>query len=182
MSRKKQTEDPEKGLKIMLRSTGLKVTPVRLCILELLAKTGRPMAHSEVQTAMPELDRVTIYRTLASFVDAGIAHQVQGLDGMWRFCAHNAGLGGCPGNHPHFLCTSCGRMICLLDQQMPRVDVPDGHWVNGKQFVAYGICSECAASKQVRISRGEDEERDEDDPDNSGRGDRQASGPRPDEN
>jgi hypothetical protein len=36
-------------------------------------------------------------------------------------------------------------MICLLDQSLPRVDVTEGNVVNGKQFVAYGLCRECAA-------------------------------------
>jgi Fur family ferric uptake transcriptional regulator/Fur family zinc uptake transcriptional regulator len=109
-----------------------------------------PLSHAEIHAKIPDMDRVTLYRTLSTFVDADIAHQVQGLDGMWRFCAHSRGAGGCPGNHPHFLCTVCGRMTCLLDQSMPRVEVPDECNVHGKQFVAYGICEECLSAKQQK--------------------------------
>jgi len=130
-------------LKNILRGAKLRVTPLRLAVLEYLITAGQPLSHTEVQAALPDADRVTLYRTLAVFADADIAHQVQGLDGAWRFCAHHDGGNGCPGGHPHFLCVSCGRMLCLSDQRMPRVEVPDGCEVTGKQLVAYGRCPAC---------------------------------------
>ncbi|MDR0648286.1 MAG: transcriptional repressor [Synergistaceae bacterium] len=145
---KTRGESQDDALRTRLRSTGLKVTPIRMDVLDYLLTIGQPVSHSDVQSAFPMLDRVTIYRTLASFVKSGIAHQVQGLDGMWHFCAHDPNASGCPGNHPHFLCLSCGKMICLLDQRMPRVDVTGGNVVEGKQFVAYGFCQECAAKRK----------------------------------
>jgi Fur family ferric uptake transcriptional regulator/Fur family zinc uptake transcriptional regulator len=104
------------------------------------------MAHAEIQDALPDMDRVTLYRTLANFVAKEVAHQVQGPDGAWRFCAHPPDTKGCPGNHPHFLCSSCGKMICLTDQSLARVSVPDGYAVCGKQTVVYGKCSNCAGN------------------------------------
>lgn len=133
----------EDRLKTTLRAAHLKVTPMRLSILEHLIEKGQPLSHAEIQTALPDIDRVTLYRTLASFVKKSIVHQVQGLDGAWRFCAHPDTGPGCPGNHPHFLCTSCGKMVCLLDQNMPRIDAPDNFDILGKQLVAYGRCPEC---------------------------------------
>ncbi len=131
----------------ILRAADLRVTPLRLAVLEHLIEAGQPLAHTDVQAALPDADRVTLYRTLTSFVEADIAHQVQGLDGTWRFCAHADRGDGCPGNHPHFLCTTCGTMTCLLDQRMSRVSVPDGYEVDGKQFVAYGKCPACRTKK-----------------------------------
>jgi Fur family ferric uptake transcriptional regulator/Fur family zinc uptake transcriptional regulator len=126
-----------------LKAAGLKVTPPRLEVFGCLLEAGRPLSHAEIQSGLPDLDRVTLYRTLSSFVGADIAHQVQGLDGMWRFCAHHREGVGCPGNHPHFLCASCGAMTCLTDQSLPRVEVGPGFEVSGKQFVAYGLCVDC---------------------------------------
>jgi Fur family ferric uptake transcriptional regulator/Fur family zinc uptake transcriptional regulator len=148
---KKGAEGRDDALRAILRKAGVKVTPIRLEVLDYLLKTGQPVSHADVQSALPVLDRVTIYRTLTSFVSSGIAHQVQGLDGMWHFCAHDPSASGCPGNHPHFLCMSCGKMICLLDQNMPMVDVSEGNTVIGKQFVAYGLCHECA--KQAKSAK-----------------------------
>lgn len=131
-------------MKDLLRSAKLKVTPLRIAVLECLFDAARPLSHGEIQNLLPDLDRVTLYRILASFEEGDIAHQVQGLDGAWRFCAHIKEGGECPGNHPHFLCSKCGIMLCLTDQSMPRVNVPEGYSVSGKQFVVYGFCPDCS--------------------------------------
>ncbi|GHV32415.1 transcriptional regulator [Synergistales bacterium] len=136
-------------LKTMLRDAGLSATSLRLGILRCLIAARRPLSHAEIQNDMPGLDRVTLYRTLSAFVEADIAHQVQGLDGVLRFCAHTK-REGCPANHPHFLCTLCGAMICLDNQAMPRIDIPDDCVIEGKQFVAYGKCPECARKDRIK--------------------------------
>ncbi len=138
------TEARERSVREMLRSAGLKITPLRVQVLEFLIDAGRPLSHADVHAVLPDLDRVTLYRTLASFVESDIAHQVQGQDGTWRFCAHSRDEDCCPGNHPHFLCEACGTMICLTGQSMPRVEVPPQCRVAGKQFVVYGKCPACA--------------------------------------
>jgi Fur family ferric uptake transcriptional regulator/Fur family zinc uptake transcriptional regulator len=137
----------------LLKAAGLRVTINRVDILKFLMETGRPLSHSEIQDAMPSLDRVTLYRTLASFVSKEVAHQVQGPDGAWRFCAHEPLTEGCSGDHPHFLCYSCGKMFCLTEHKLPRVEVPEGFVVYGKQFVLYGKCAQCAEQRKRRLIR-----------------------------
>lgn len=132
----------------ILSEAGLRSTRQRRVTLELLIREGVPMSHAEISSLLEEpLDKVTLYRTLETLKDANIVHQVQGLDGVWRFCAHVSSPGECPGDHPHFLCLSCGKMICLPGQRMQRVDVPEGCTVEGKQLVVYGCCADCAAKK-----------------------------------
>ncbi|MDR1481026.1 MAG: transcriptional repressor [Synergistaceae bacterium] len=132
----------------MLKAASLKVTPLRIKVLDRLMIGAQPLSHAEIQVMLPDIDRVTLYRTLSTFVDADIAHQVQGLDGMWRFCAHVRDGSGCPGNHAHFLCLSCGIMVCLTDQAMPRINVPEGCIVSGKQMVVYGKCRNCSEEEK----------------------------------
>ena len=127
----------------LLKAADIRPTEHRIKLLDYLLEMERPLSHAEIDAKFPDMDRVTIYRTLSLFVERGLAHQVQGPDGVWRFCAHSAEGGSCPGDHPHFLCRSCGRMFCLPDERMPKVSVPDGYAVAGKQFVVYGTCGEC---------------------------------------
>jgi Fur family ferric uptake transcriptional regulator len=131
----------------LLKESGLRSTPAREAVMRFLSRAGRPLAHGEIAGApgMDALDRVTLYRTLTALQEAGLAHRVQDKNGAWRFCAHAARGDGCPGNHPHFLCTRCGTMRCLLDQPLPWVTVRKGEQVVGKQMVVYGLCSACAA-------------------------------------
>ena len=131
------------NIDIILAGAGLRNTRQRRLILELLIKEGSPLSHSEILAKIDEhLDRVTLYRTLETLKECGLVHQVQGIDGVWRFCAHSREIDGCPGDHAHFLCLSCGKMICLPEEKMPRVNVPGGVSVEGKQFVVYGKCGE----------------------------------------
>jgi len=118
----------------ILSDAKLRATHQRKVVLRLLVEKGSPLSHSEISSTLVEsLDKVTLYRTLQTLKGAGIVHQVQGLDGAK----------GCPGDHPHFLCLHCGKMFCLTDQRLPRVEVPEGMTVEGKQLVVYGCCSEC---------------------------------------
>ncbi len=143
-SRRPRTASPGREL---LRGAGLRCTPARDAVLGVLARRGRPLAHREILDArgLAGLDRVTLYRTLAALLAAGLVHRVQDAEGIWRFCAHVRRGRHCPANHPHFQCTRCGRMRCLADQALPRVTVRSRERVTGKQLVVYGLCAACAA-------------------------------------
>lgn len=133
----------------ILGAAGLRATHQRKVVLSLLVEKGSPLSHSEISSILTEpLDKVTLYRTLQTLTSAGIVHQVQGLDGVWRFCAHDPDTEGCPGDHPHFLCLHCGKMFCFTDQRLPRIEVPEGMLVEGKQLVVYGCCSECRPEEE----------------------------------
>lgn len=132
----------------MLRAAGLRRTPARLAVLSRIEALARPTSHADL-SALPDLadvDDITLYRTLATLVETGLLHRVHGIDGVWRYCAQPRGLRGCPGNHAHFLCTSCGTMTCLVSQPMPRVDVPTGAEVQGRHFLVYGRCAACTTA------------------------------------
>jgi Fur family ferric uptake transcriptional regulator len=136
----------------LLHDAGLRCTVAREAVLRRLAAAARPLAHHEItaQAGTRGLDRVTLYRVLSSLLEAGLVHRVQDPAGVWRYCAHDRARGACPSNHPHFHCTRCGRMHCLADQALPRVTVPRGAQVLGKQFVVRGWCAACARAAATR--------------------------------
>lgn len=130
-----------------LRAHGLRRTPARLAVLGAIQAHGAPLSHADL-AALPEvaeLDAITVYRTLATLVEARLVHRVHGVDGVWRYAAQPRDRAGCPGNHPHFLCSACRRMTCLVDQPLPRVVVPEGARVEERHFVVFGVCPACAA-------------------------------------
>lgn len=96
-----------------LRSTG-----ARLEILRVLDRADAAMTAQDVVDAAKATgaDRVTIYRTLAALVDAGIAHRVDPGDRVFRFSLTDHSH--CHGEHhahehPHVVCDSCGTVQCL---------------------------------------------------------------------
>ena len=137
--------DREEQVLNLLKQAGLRKTEKRKEILKELLMKGRPLSHSDLLECetIEHIDRVTLYRNLTALEKGGIIHSILGEDGTRRFRAHQVNQPGCPGNHPHFVCLSCKTMICLTDQKLPKVRVPEGYRVIGKRFIVYGICSEC---------------------------------------
>ena len=133
--------------RVMILEAGMREKDLRIIILGLLLQLSRPVSHNDLMSeeALEGADRVSVYRNLSALCEAELAHSVQGMDGTWRFCAQNSNGKRRPGGHAHFMCTECKKMICLLDHPLPRIDVPEGTKVEGKQLVVYGICPDCAS-------------------------------------
>jgi len=133
-----------------LRGAGLRPTEPRAAVLEALSRAECPLSHGEILSRLRGgFDRVTLYRVLSAFERVGLAHGIRGTDGVLRYRLHGRERVGCPGNHPHFLCTVCGRMICLAGPPLPRVEVPPGAEILGKQFLVLGRCPECAGASEA---------------------------------
>lgn len=105
-----------------LRQAGLRATPVRLAIMQLLSRGKAALNAQEVADRLADLpkvgpaDRVTVYRTLNTLVDAGLAHKVDPGDRVFRFSLTDHAH--CTEHdhrheHPHLVCDSCGVVECL---------------------------------------------------------------------
>jgi len=136
-----------------LEDAGLRATEVRRRVLSVLLGAGGSLSHRELAALLPELDRISIYRNLKLLKKADLVHGVQGIDGVLRYIVNPDGADGCPGSHAHFLCVDCGRMSCLLDQALPRIEAPRGAIVRGKQLLVYGVCPSCARVKKTSPPR-----------------------------
>jgi len=124
---------PEAGsidaLQGLVRGAGLRCTAARLAVLEhLLAATG-PQTHAEVSASLDHrgFDRATIYRNLTELTEAKLVTRVDLGDHVWRFEAKRHAGGeshGHGGDHPHFVCTSCGEVSCLDDVHVAIIQRP----------------------------------------------------------
>jgi Fur family transcriptional regulator, ferric uptake regulator len=137
----------------LLSSRDLRRTAIREKVLSFLIGRGRPLSHAELLRMIgADIDRVTLYRTLETLQKAGLLHQVLGEDGVSRYGSHDPDAPSCPGNHPHFLCRGCGQMLCLSDQAMPHVTVPEHYTVKSKRLVVSGLCAACQGRRSRRKS------------------------------
>ena len=112
-------------LRALVRAKGLRATPSRLAVLDLLRAKRAPMSHGDVADRLETQawDRATIYRNLTDLVEVGLLRRTDVGDHVWRFEAIGAHASA---RHPHFVCTECGAVECLpeLELAMRRTKAP----------------------------------------------------------
>ena len=130
----------------ILKRNQLSVTAGRKKILELFLSRNGALAHADIEKRTGEkFDRVTVYRTLHSFLDKGIIHTIPTPDNSIRYalCKDNCSEGHHHDNHIHFLCNDCGSTICLDDVHIPDVKLPTGFKPQQVEVLVSGICKDC---------------------------------------
>lgn len=135
----------ETGLEILKRS-GLSVTDGRKRILELFLAQEAALSHADIErNTDAAFDRVTVYRTLQTFLDKGIIHQIPTTDNsiLYALCKHNCEEGKHHDNHVHFICDSCDKTTCLDDVIVPAVKLPKGFMRVSSAMIVSGICMDC---------------------------------------
>ncbi|HEU4576065.1 MAG TPA: Fur family transcriptional regulator [Chitinophagaceae bacterium] len=130
----------------ILRRNHLSVTDSRKKILHLFMNHPGALAHGDIEKKAGEkFDRVTVYRTLQTFVEKGIIHTIPTADNSVRYalCKDNCTEGHHHDNHVHFSCRQCGKTVCLADVTVPEVKLPKGYEPETVEVIVTGICKDC---------------------------------------
>lgn len=131
----------------IVRETGLKRTPLRIGVLELLLHDKQPLSAPQILAKLPKrTDKVTLYRTLKTFTQRKLLHRVRGDDQVWRY-----GLGelNAPRHqHAHFVCDGCGTVECMSETPAPRKSAPRskvrrGYRIAYSEVLLHGTCPDC---------------------------------------
>jgi Fur family ferric uptake transcriptional regulator len=156
--------------KARLRSAGLRATPIRLEVLTVLEASRSPLDAQDVAERLKtqNADRVTVYRTLNSFVEAGLAHRLDPGDRIFRFglvqpAATATSEPAAPSTghaHPHFVCDECGTVECLNDSEVTvQTRAPTAgkktptFRVKQHEVLLHGTCGECTEPAPQPASR-----------------------------
>jgi len=130
----------------ILKRNQLSITDSRKKILELFVQNNGALEHADIEKKTGEkFDRVTIYRTLQSFLERGIIHTIPTPDNSVRYalCKDDCRDGHHHDNHIHFFCKECSTTTCLEGVTIPEVKLPLGFLPTDYQMVVTGICKEC---------------------------------------
>ena len=133
-------------IKEILKRNNLSVTGSREKILSLFFDQPGALAHGDIERRAGEkFDRVTVYRTLQTFVEKGIIHTIPTSDNSIRYalCKDDCGEGHHHDHHVHFVCTTCHTTYCLDDVVTPELRLPKGYSAVHIEVVAEGICENC---------------------------------------
>lgn len=137
----------QKNVTSLLKRSQLSVTESRKKILQLFLDEKGALAHGDIERKAGErFDRVTVYRTLQTFVDRGIIHTIPTADNSVRYalCRDECGEGHHQDHHVHFVCTHCNQTYCLDDVVTPEISLPKGYSMVHVEVVAEGTCKNCA--------------------------------------
>lgn len=137
-----------------LRDSGLRLTPQRVAVCEILAASrSHPTAYEiyrRLRRRFPTISLATVYKTLDVLVRLGLVSALGDAgDGMVHY-------DGDPEPHINLICLSCHRVQDLegvdvrdLDQQ---VMARSGYALRGARLVYYGLCPECQRKTQTTIA------------------------------
>lgn len=134
-------------IKDILKRNNLSVTGSREKILSLFLSQEGALAHGDIEKKAGEkFDRVTVYRTLQTFVEKGIIHAIPTADNSIRYalCKDDCSEGHHHDHHIHFVCTNCGNTYCLDDVATPDVRLPKGYVSTHIEVVVDGVCRSCS--------------------------------------
>ena len=133
----------------LLRDHALKVTQPRLHVLQMIAAKSTAISQPELEKTLgTKIDRVTLYRALATFEEKGIVHKIFDLQGTatYALCSTNCTQQHHHDQHLHFLCSSCNQVFCLDEWELPSPKIPAGYQFESLHLHAVGKCPTCATT------------------------------------
>lgn len=130
----------------LLKDFKLRSTPNRQEILHLFLEKSYALSHADIEKEIANsLDRVTVYRTIKTFLDRGLIHKVLDDEGSLKYALCNAACtaAGHHHDHIHFKCTKCGQ-TCCLSTEVPPIKLPKGYKASSVNLLIQGICERCS--------------------------------------
>ncbi len=132
----------------LLRKNKLKVTQPRLSVLRIISDKETAISQPDLEKLLGnDVDRVTLYRVLATLEEKGILHKIFDLHGTatYALCSTACNEQHHHDEHVHFICSSCNSVYCLADIKLPAITLPEGYQLNSVGINAVGLCAECKA-------------------------------------
>lgn len=129
--------------KQQLKTGGLKVTPARLGLLDILKHTKKPLSIKDIAKKMGNgnVDLVTLYRNIESLEKLNIVKQIKLKDSQ-AYYEIAAGA-----HHHHLVCTNCGK---LADVEIKEINLNKTFLkkhgfakVTDHSLEFFGLCDNC---------------------------------------
>lgn len=129
-----------------LKEHNLRTTSCREDILNTFMNREIALSHGDLESALGErFDRVTIYRTLKTFLEKGIIHKVLDDEGMrYALCRERCTEHSHHHDHVHFKCNECGQTNCLDNLLIPAIKLPAGYQAEEVNLLIQGLCAVCS--------------------------------------
>ncbi len=132
-----------------LSAAGERVTRQRVLVANALAGAGRQLTadqlYADLRRQEPGIGRATVFRTLETLVEAGVARRLELAGHVYAYVA-------ClPAHHHHVSCTRCGRVEEIDEAYVTplarRLAADLGFEIDDARLDFYGRCATCRAEE-----------------------------------
>ena len=128
-----------------LRDNGYKITPQRLAIVKILAKSeGHPSVeniYNLIKQDFPTMSLATVYRNIILIKSLGEILELGFPDGSNRYDGNK------PYPHPHVICVKCKKIVDpnldSLEDMKKEVSAETKFKILNHRLDFFGICSNC---------------------------------------
>jgi Fur family peroxide stress response transcriptional regulator len=132
-----------------LRANGHRITPQRLAIVKILAKSdGHPSVetiHAQIKKDFPTMSLATVYKNILLIKSLGEVLELGFPDGSNRYDGNK------PHPHPHVICIKCKKIVDSdlesLDEMKKEVALETNFKILNHRLDFFGICSNCISEK-----------------------------------
>jgi Fur family ferric uptake transcriptional regulator len=129
-----------------LENKSVRPTAMRILIYKYMAEKNIAVALTDIENAFDKAERTTLYRTLKTFEENGIVHQIDDGTNISKFALCEPGC-NCEIDqdlHLHFHCSNCDKTVCLTEHKIPHINLPTGYIAEDANLVIKGICDTCS--------------------------------------
>ena len=125
---------------------GVRPTAMRMLVYKYMVQKEVAVALTDIENAFTKSDRTTLYRTLKTFEEKGVVHQIEDGTGISKYalCASDCNCELDEDLHLHFHCKNCDQTVCLTEHKIPHMNLPDGYIAENANLVITGICAKCS--------------------------------------
>ena len=128
-----------------LRDNGHRITPQRLAIVNILAKSeDHPSVeniHGQIKNDFPTMSLATVYKNILLIKSLGEVLELGFPNGSNRYDGNR------PYSHPHLICTKCRRIMDSdlesLEEVTQELTSETGFQITSHRLDFFGICPDC---------------------------------------
>jgi Fur family transcriptional regulator, ferric uptake regulator len=132
--------------KNMLLSFGLRHTDTRENIVACFLDQTMALSQSDLEETLTKpFDRITVYRTIKTFLEKGLIHKILDDQGGLKYalCKDSCSQGQHQHDHVHFKCVTCQQTTCIDNTFVPNIVLPVGYSRQEVNMLVHGVCPNC---------------------------------------
>ncbi len=143
---------PLGNLKQILTQHKASITRPRIRVFEILASSETPLTTRQILERAPDLDKVSVYRTIDLFEKIGISKRV------WNGFKSSIELSDAfSPHHHHFNCIKCGAIQSIesprIEETLLAIEKEYGFELQQHTVELRGLCQACRPSSETAHSK-----------------------------